>query len=880
MKVIPKTFQTDVINNATFILSNCMEQLLELKVDEFYEQNRKIIISKKGHILFAAPTGTGKTLMASEVMNILSKDFKIMWFWFAPFSGLVHQSMENLYNGFDFLNVKSLNDERTATNIKSGDVYVTTWANVAVSKKESRKVRKNSETMLSFDDLIDYARSQGYFIGAVIDEAHHSFSKDSQAQSFYKEILNPDITILATATPKDGEIKKFIDCNNIDEVHKISVSREQGVKARLIKKGVKVAVFKANENVSKLINFEKTALKCAVEAHEEIKVKLKKANIDITPLLLIQVDSKDKSIETVKEWLIELGVSKEKTRIHTADEPDPDLMSIAHNEDVEALIFKMAVATGFDVPRAFTLVSMRSARDVNFGTQIVGRIMRVDKRMQGLTGYPNELDYGYVFLANKSYQGGLIEAAQNINSIKDELAEVTDSVDLIVVEDIDSSNDNEQIRFTLNGDVNEDCENKSDNIEGNEKPLENYQLVFFPFVASEHKDSDEVETSPSHVMKPDEVETSPSHMTKPDAYFNGKELEFNNEKGNENGDNKSSTEKELSNPVLDGLGLGNKPRELNTIESHTYYLRNDIDYPKNLKTSTVTMNTDKILDDIIKRFIFDEKILAVTQQSATKILIEEIEIFQNKSASFKEINADLAQVEIDNLAQKSLFDSNKDGMLDVRSLHEELSVRLKKAFEDYGWAHMDSDEKIREGLHKILALRPDALKRAVSEALANNVESETADTLPPTVGSLNVLSSSRYNVYGIYPEDLNTWELKFAEYLDEDLEGIVKWWHRNPPRKPSSVRVPIPGQPNYFPDFVVGVNDRQKGEGIILVEVKRVINDQKENAQIKAQAAHPDYKDILMLYLDDNRWMTVEYNTKTDKNDLDRIFKLEYMQVY
>ena len=54
-------------------------------------------------------------------------------------------------------------------------------------------------------------------------------------------------------------------------------------------------------------------------------------------------------------------------RSHTADEPDPYLSTIAADESVEVLIFKLAVATGFDAPRAFTLVSFRPNRDEDFG---------------------------------------------------------------------------------------------------------------------------------------------------------------------------------------------------------------------------------------------------------------------------------------------------------------------------------------------------------------------------------------------------------------------------------------------------------------------------------------------------------------------------------
>ncbi len=50
------------------------------------------------------------------------------------------------------------------------------------------------------------------------------------------------------------------------------------------------------------------------------------------------------------------------------------------------LIFKVAVATGFDAPRAWTLVSVRPNRGRDFGLQIVGRIMRVHPSVRPIHG--------------------------------------------------------------------------------------------------------------------------------------------------------------------------------------------------------------------------------------------------------------------------------------------------------------------------------------------------------------------------------------------------------------------------------------------------------------------------------------------------------------
>ena len=88
----------------------------------------------------------------------------------------------------------------------------------------------------------------------------------------------------------------------------------------------------------------------------------------------------------------------------------------------------MAVALGFDAPRAFTLVSMRASRDPDFGVQLVGRILRVHRRLQGRAQagtLPETLHFGYVFLADAETQTGLDLAGQRINAIQTEYAKAS-----------------------------------------------------------------------------------------------------------------------------------------------------------------------------------------------------------------------------------------------------------------------------------------------------------------------------------------------------------------------------------------------------------------------------------------------------------------------
>ena len=313
----------------------------------------------------------------------------------------------------------------------------------------------------------------------------------------------------------------------------------------------------------------------------------------------------------------------------------------------------------------------------------------------------------------------------------------------------------------------------------------------------------------------------------------------------------------------------------------SYPLRSEFAVPARFSRAVFSPDGEDILRGIVARFRFDEAALLVAQQTAAKIIMEEVEIFAGRRDRPEEIRAELAQREIDAKAQLSLLRADEYEAVDVQELYRALQAQLKKVAEQHGLDVFDTPEKLRAGLHKILALRPEQLKNAVSETIARHIAGEPVEPLPQTLQSFEPLDPARLNLYGVFPDDLNSWERPFAEVLDNDLSGTVLWWHRNPVRKLWSVSMPLPGQNDFYPDFVVGVKGRNRGQGILLVETKREINDERRNALIKAQAIHPEYGKVMMLYWEAGRqWQVVEYDPATDKNRLDRVLRMELLAVY
>ncbi|MDH4571870.1 DEAD/DEAH box helicase [Salinicola acroporae] len=425
--LVLKTFQQTITDGLLARFTQLAEHYRHLS--NATEADWKLVREQDAAVVLQAPTGAGKTAMAIETVARFSDEEPVLWFWFAPFSGLVEQARRTLQSQAPNLRVLDLvSDRRTDLAAHSG-VFVTTWSAVATSNATGRRARTNSDLGLSIDALIEQARAQGIRIGCVVDEAHHGFQRARQAQSFFRDVLKPDYALLMTATPRDTDIAPFERATGYrlgQEADWASVSRVDAVNAGLLKRGVRIVRFLAkSDDTQQLIDFEHLALRESSATHRQIQTLLKENDSHLTPLMLVQVPNGKKAQEEARDYLItQLGFTEEAVRVHTSDEPDDDLIALAHDPTVEVLIFKMAVALGFDAPRAFTLAALRGARDPSFGVQVVGRLMRVPASLQHRSDLPAALQHGYVFLANAESQEGLLSAGEQINSLQTRAPEI------------------------------------------------------------------------------------------------------------------------------------------------------------------------------------------------------------------------------------------------------------------------------------------------------------------------------------------------------------------------------------------------------------------------------------------------------------------------
>jgi len=189
------------------------------------------------------------------------------------------------------------------------------------------------------------------------------------------------------------------------------------------------------EEDAAIIDLEQATLTGAWLQHQAVKERLAERQLAVTPLMLVQVEDQikggDDPVARVREKLEQAGVPADKIKSHTSGEPDPEFHTLAYDPLVEVLIFKVAVATGFDAPRAWTLVSVRPNRGKEFGLQIVGRIMRVHPLVRPYHGQDPLLDRGYVFLTDADLQAGLNAAVEEIKAVRHGMELITDQLDIV-----------------------------------------------------------------------------------------------------------------------------------------------------------------------------------------------------------------------------------------------------------------------------------------------------------------------------------------------------------------------------------------------------------------------------------------------------------------
>lgn len=755
-------------------------------------------------LVLQAPTGAGKTLIAVEAMRRLSAQEPILWFWFAPFTGLVEQSRKVIAAQAPELALFDLQADRQLDAVRGGGVFVVTWASLAARSADSRRARQSGDAGIAIDDVIALAREEGVRIGCVVDEAHHGFQRATQARAFFSDALQPDYALLMTATPRDADMAEFQRATGYtvgDPADWASVSRFDAVEARLLKQGVRMVRFIARDgDTAQLVDFEHLALRECAAMHRHIKNTLSEAGVSLTPLMLVQVPDGKAGQEAAQKYLVEeLKFDATAVRVHTAEEPDPDLLALAQDPNVEVLIFKMAVALGFDAPRAFTLAALRGARDVGFGVQVIGRIVRRHALLQTRDDLPPLLDQGYVFLANSESQEGLLQAGEQINALTTQAPELGTQTVVTVIGDM------AQVQVVRSG-----------------EPL---SLLVSPSGA---RIVDSRDPSQVQLLAGDSAVAWNSALE--EAGFDGFA---------------AATQATLSIQA----GEGGAPRPLDqlmasyaqaVVKPYEYPMRADA--PATLRGEKLPPVAEDFEAGVAAHVDFSPLVLADRQRNRVQVQRAESNLFAGGESVAESTEDVWANMSVEAIAARAEQIRLRLGEANDRELQRRLLERFESAIVGMGAEPPGDEELLAQQLELVLARRPMLLNAAYKSLRMQSVL-DIDVPLPGAIESLQRLPTAGRNLYGVFPPGMNPDESAVAHLLD--TSRLVKWWHRNPSKTGVGLYRWDEGA-GYYPDFVVCLNDRP-GNGIALLEVKGDFLSGKESEVEKTTAVHPAYGRVYMV---------------------------------
>lgn len=358
---------------------------------------------QRNKLVFEATTGAGKTVMACQMLAGLMDELhdrgdsryqEVAFIWFAP-RKLHIQSYEKLKGAFEetrTLRPVMFDELDQNEGIRPGEILFVNWESV---NKENNVMVREGDSSLSLYEITDRTKEEfGLPIVAIIDEEHMFWSKTADKSAAVLDRINPAVEIRVSATPKTANPKE-----------KVTVYRQDVIAAEMIKKEV-VLNPEIELNFSDELELNANLIKAALDKRNQIAEAYKAVGSNVNPLLLIQLPNDTKESMTtedtaiadqVKKYLeVMCGITTDNHRLAVWLAGEKENLTDLEKPDnlTEVLLFKEAIALGWDCPRAAVLLIFRKLQSDQFTIQTVGRIMRMPEQKH----YQKEiLNSGYVF---------------------------------------------------------------------------------------------------------------------------------------------------------------------------------------------------------------------------------------------------------------------------------------------------------------------------------------------------------------------------------------------------------------------------------------------------------------------------------------------------
>lgn len=387
-------------------LKNYQEKAVNELVDKV-----KILLSKedpKKVCVFKAPTGSGKTVIAAKFIEEIareSSDIDLCFVWVSIGKGDLHlqskHSLERIFGGAPRVSLVEEEFTGSREQIARNEVVVVNWEKLRSKDRDSGEwkniLMKDGEN-LSFRDVLLKTREFRKII-LIIDESHIGATTERTTE--LRDEIGADVVLEMSATPSINPSLQDI-ARGIATI--VLVEPKDVIDEGMIKKELII-----NEKIDEIgdneIDSQEAILEVAYKKRIELKKLFEAEGSNINPLVLVQIptaEAGDEKIKAVKNFLAgkeiterRAGTGNGKLAIWLSEQKSETLDWISEpDNEIEFLIFKQAIDTGWDCPRAHILVKFRESHSETFEIQTVGRILRMPEQKH----YASEdLNRGYIF---------------------------------------------------------------------------------------------------------------------------------------------------------------------------------------------------------------------------------------------------------------------------------------------------------------------------------------------------------------------------------------------------------------------------------------------------------------------------------------------------
>lgn len=340
--------------------------------------------------LLQSPTGSGKTVMSSHIVetlaNLEDSDLDLAFVFLAP-NKLQNQALESFKKHMESNSVSFHTTLPAGKPLDKNSITFLNWSSIS---SKGNNLIKDREDGRNLKTVIEATRKAHRHIILVIDEAHNTATSANSKKII--EAINPTVIFEISATPKPTSIPSEAEEKaNFKHMHKVPLSevRAEGVICKQVYFNRNLGEYQTEMRKKFGTEFDdmnSLSMFSALRERERFEVELSKEGTPYNPLMGIQLasegsvdkDTKDElaRVDGVISFLEENGLKSHEIAVYLSDRKE-NLDNIDDlNSPVKVVIFKTAIALGWDCPRLKTGALLRDTKTKPFAVQTLGRWMR------------------------------------------------------------------------------------------------------------------------------------------------------------------------------------------------------------------------------------------------------------------------------------------------------------------------------------------------------------------------------------------------------------------------------------------------------------------------------------------------------------------------